>query len=53
MTKNCSVLRFTKNITVSETNSIREDGFGRLSGGHGNRQNMLALDAFDPNSAVR
>jgi hypothetical protein len=33
------------------TGAAQEDGFGGLAGGHGNRQNMLTFDAFDPGSA--
>jgi hypothetical protein len=33
------------------TGAARDDGFGGLAGGHGNRQNMLTFDTFDPDSA--
>jgi hypothetical protein len=33
------------------TGAAREDGFGGLAGGYGNRRNLLTFDAFDPASA--
>jgi hypothetical protein len=33
------------------TGAAQEDGFGGLAGGHGDRQNMLTFDAFDPDGA--
>jgi hypothetical protein len=33
------------------TGAAQEDGFGGLAGGYGDRQNMLAFDTFDPDSA--
>jgi hypothetical protein len=34
------------------TGAAQEDGFGGLAGGHGDRQNMLTFDAFEPDSAA-
>ncbi|WP_158854377.1 hypothetical protein [Halorhabdus sp. CUG00001] len=34
------------------TGAAQKDGFAGLAGGHGNRQNMLAFDAFDSDSAA-
>ncbi|MDT3437678.1 hypothetical protein [Haloarcula sp. 1CSR25-25] len=34
------------------TGAAQEDGFGGLGGGHGDRQNMLTFDAFEPDSAA-
>jgi hypothetical protein len=34
------------------TGAAQEDGFGGLGGSYGDRQNMLAFDAFDPDSAA-
>lgn len=33
------------------TGAAQEDGFGGLSGGHGDRKNLLSFDAFEPESA--
>jgi hypothetical protein len=34
------------------TGAAREDGFGGLDGGYGDRQNLLSFDAFEPDSAA-
>jgi hypothetical protein len=34
------------------TGAAQEDGFGGLAGGHGDRQNLLTVDAFESDSAA-